>query len=359
MTLVAHVVGARPNFPKAAPVIRALAELGLPQMVIHTGQHYDDKMSDSFLRQLQMPKPDVNLGVGSGTHAEQTAAVMVGIEPVLLDRKPDIVVVYGDINSTIAAALVCSKLGIKVAHVEAGLRSGDRTMPEEINRILTDQLSDILFATSPDALLNLGAEGIAPDRVHLVGNPMIDSLLACYDLFDADKIRANLGLSDRYAVATLHRPANVDDADSVTVAVRALHQAADMVEVVIPLHPRGRLRLEQAGISAHPGIRILDPLSYIDFMSLVKGSAAVLTDSGGVQEETTIMRIPCLTMRPNTERPVTITHGTNRLTSFEDLPTVLGGVLKDKCGERSAPPLWDGEAGSRIANIVSGHLRTV
>ncbi len=357
--LVLHVTGARPNFPKAAPVIRAVAELaaaraGEPvlQRLVHTGQHYDEKLSEVFFRQLGLPEPDVNLGVGSGSHAEQTAAVMVGLERLFLQERPAVVVVYGDVNSTVAAALVAAKLQIPLAHVEAGLRSNDRSMPEEVNRVVTDRLSDLLFATSPDAVAHLGNEGVAPHRIHFVGNPMIDTLLAHLDRFDVAAARKQHGLDGRYAVATLHRPANVDTPLDAEALVKTLHPVADQVEVVLPLHPRGRAGLVAAGLLDHPGVKVVDPLGYVEFLGLVRGADAVITDSGGVQEETTVLGVPCLTLRPNTERPVTITHGTNQLVTREDLPWRVGQVLAEDRPEHRVPPLWDGRAGQRIAEVL-------
>jgi UDP-N-acetylglucosamine 2-epimerase (non-hydrolysing) len=354
---VLHVTGARPNFPKAAPVIRALGGLGVRQQLVHTGQHYDEKMSDVFFRQLGLPEPDLNLGVGSGSHAHQTAAIMIGLEDLMLADRPLLVVVYGDVNSTVAAALVGAKLGVPSAHVEAGLRSFDLTMPEEINRMVTDRLADLLFATSPDAIAHLGREGVAAERIHLVGNPMIDTLLANLDRFDVDAARAAAGVGDRYAVATLHRPANVDDPADAAGLSQALHAVADQVPVVIPLHPRGRASLERAGLFGHPGIQVIDPLGYVEFMGLVRGAQAVITDSGGVQEETTILGVPCLTVRPNTERPVTITHGTNRLVTREGLPDAAKAVLAaGRATTWPVPPLWDGQAGQRIAAVIRRSL---
>lgn len=352
--LVIHVTGARPNFPKAAPVIRALEERGVTQELVHTGQHYDEAMAKVFFRQLGLPTPDVDLGVGSGTHARQTAAIMVGLEDLLLDRRPALVVVYGDVNSTVAAALVAAKLQLPLAHVEAGLRSFDRTMPEEVNRVVTDQLADLLFATSPDALAHLGHEGVPAERIHLVGNPMIDTLLANLDRFDADQARADLGLTGDYAVATLHRPGNVDDPADAAELVKALHAVADLIEIVLPLHPRGRAKLEAAGLFEHERLKVVDPRGYVEFLGLVRGARAVVTDSGGVQEETTILGVPCLTLRPNTERPVTITHGTNRLVTRADLPQVAAEVLAAGRAETwPVPPLWDGRAGERIADVIA------
>ena len=351
--LVLHVTGARPNFPKAAPVMAALAELGVPQELVHTGQHYDERLSEVFFRQLGMPEPDVNLGVGSGSHGSQTAAIMTCLEELFEARKPSMVVVYGDVNSTLAGALVSAKLQIPLAHVEAGLRSFDMSMPEEVNRLVTDRLSDLLFATSPDAVAHLGNEGVAPAKIHLVGNPMIDTLLANLNRFDVAKARAEHGLTGKYLVATLHRPGNVDDPADAAALVTVMHAVADQVEVLLPLHPRGRARLEAAGLFEHPKMRIIDPLGYIEFLGLVRGADAVVTDSGGVQEETTMLGVPCLTLRPNTERPVTITHGTNRLVTREGLPQAVGDRLKAGRAESwPTPPLWDGKAGARIAKVI-------
>ena len=355
---VLHITGARPNFPKAAPVIAALGAAGVPQMLVHTGQHYDDRLSDVFFRELDLPRPDVNLGVGSGSHAQQTAAIMSAAEPLFEEHAPSLVVVYGDVNSTVAAALVAVKMGIPVAHVEAGLRSFDMTMPEEINRRLTDQLSDLLFVTSVDGIAHLANEGVDPGRAHFVGNPMIDTLLAHLDRFDVQRIRGELGLPDRYAVATLHRPSNVDSADDVAHLVKAVHQVADQLPILIPLHPRGRVALTDAGLLEHGDVRVLDPLGYVDFLSAVRGAAAVVTDSGGVQEETTVLGVPCLTLRANTERPVTITHGTNRLVTRATLADAVAEVLGGGGAPRDpdGPPLWDGKSGQRIARIVARWL---
>lgn len=352
MTVV-HVVGARPNFPKAAPVIKALSDRGIEQRLVHTGQHYDDRLSEVFFRQLGLPEPDVNLGVGSGTHADQTALVMTRLAELFEADRPDLVVVYGDVNSTVAAALVAAKAQIPVAHVEAGLRSFDRSMPEEINRVVTDRLSDLLFATSVDAVLHLGREGIPAAQVHLVGNPMIDTLLRNLDRFDVTRIRAEMGLPDRYVAATLHRPGNVDDPADAAELVKVLHAVADDVCVVLPLHPRGRARLEAVGLSGHPNLRVVEPLGYVEFVSLARGAQVVVTDSGGVQEETTILGVPCLTLRPSTERPVTITHGTNRLVTRSGLPEAVRDALVAGLPVWwPTPPLWDGNAGPRIAEVI-------
>ncbi|WP_228266537.1 non-hydrolyzing UDP-N-acetylglucosamine 2-epimerase [Ornithinimicrobium ciconiae] len=357
--LVVHITGARPNFPKAAPVIAALGDYPVTQLLVHTGQHYDEKMSEVFFRQLGLPEPDVNLGVGSGAHGAQTAAIMVGLEELFADRRPDLVVVYGDVNSTVAAAVVAVKMGIPIAHVEAGLRSFDRRMPEEINRLLTDRISDLLLVTSVDAIAHLGHEGAPADSIHFVGNPMIDTLLRHLESLDTEGVAASVGLdtTQPYAVATLHRPGNVDDPADVAELVRAMHAVADQVKVVIPLHPRGRGRLEEAGFMDHDNLSVIDPLGYVEFLGLVKGAAAVVTDSGGVQEETTVMGVPCLTLRPNTERPVTITHGTNQLVQRDTLPGAIADVLAAGRQETwPVPPLWDGHAGPRIAAVLAAHL---
>ena len=357
-SLVLHVVGARPNFPKAAPVLAALEAAHIPQFLVHTGQHYDDRMSDTFFRELNLPQPDINLGVGSGSHAQQTASTMVGIEEVLLNRQPDLVIVYGDVNSTIAAALVAAKLHVPIAHVEAGLRSFDREMPEEINRVLTDQISELLFTTSPEALDNLVLEGISPERVHFVGNTMMDTLRIALPSLDPDRVKASLGLPDKYIVATLHRPSNVDDPESARQMARILIEASERLPVAIPLHPRGRRQLEEAGLGSNARVVGMDPLAYLDFMSMVQGSSAVITDSGGVQEETTYLGIPCLTLRSTTERPVTITHGTNRLVFPTTVLTELDHALDRTPEEREPvlPALWDGHAGPRIASVIRGWL---
>jgi UDP-N-acetylglucosamine 2-epimerase (non-hydrolysing) len=356
MTLL-HITGARPNFPKAAPVIAALASMGARQRLVHTGQHYDDRMSEVFFRELDLPRPDINLGVGSGTHAQQTAAILVGLEEEMLATRPEMVIVYGDVNSTLAAAIAASKLGFPVAHVEAGLRSFDMSMPEEINRIVTDRLSDVLLCTSPDAIAHLAHEGVEAERIHLVGNPMIDTLLANLDRFDPQRMRSRLGLPHDYIVATLHRPGNVDDPETAGELVAILHSAAARADVVLPLHPRGRAVLEALGLGDHPRVHVVEPLGYLDFMGLVRGSRAVITDSGGVQEETTMLGIPCLTLRPNTERPVTITHGTNRLATPATVLALLDDALETGATDDRRPPLWDGHAGERIARVILDDIR--
>jgi UDP-N-acetylglucosamine 2-epimerase (non-hydrolysing) len=348
---ITHVLGARPNFMKAAPVIRALAARGRWQRIVHTGQHYDERMSDVFFVQLGLPRPDVNLGTGPGSHARQTAEVMTGMEQEFIENSPALAVVYGDVNSTLGAALAGAKLGIPLAHVEAGLRSFDDSMPEEINRRLTDQLCALLFVTSPEAIGHLAREGRPEHSVHLVGNPMIDTLLANMDRFVSPGDRP-----ERYVVATLHRPANVDDPSAAAELVAALHEVADEVDVIIPVHPRGRAALEAAGLGTHPRLHVAPPLGYLEFMGLVRAASAVITDSGGVQEETTLLRVPCLTLRPNTERPVTITSGSNRLVTRAELASAVLKACQDGPYAGELPPLWDGHAGPRIADIVTGWL---
>ena len=353
---VTHITGARPNFPKAAPVIAALKALGVNQRLVHTGQHYDDKMSDVFFKELNLPKPDINLGVGSGSHAAQTAQTMVLLEQEFTDHRPDLVIVYGDINSTVAASLVAAKMHIPTAHVEAGLRSFDARMPEEINRLVTDQLASLLFVTSPDAIGHLADEGIDQTRIHFVGNPMIDTLLSSLDKTSRKDQIDGLKLPEKYIVATLHRPSNVDDKNASLEIIQALHSLADLRPVIVPLHPRGRASLIELGFDDHENIHIVDPLGYLDFVSIMRYADAVVTDSGGVQEETTILGVPCLTLRENTERPVTITHGTNQLVTASTLRTAFENAIANADSEKVTPPLWDGRAGERIARIIADQL---
>lgn len=355
---IVHVVGARPNFMKAAPVLSALRERsGVDQKLVHTGQHYDSNMSDVFFRELQLPDPDVNLGVGSASHAEQTAKVMIGFESVVMDDRPDLVLVYGDVNSTVAAALVCAKLGIGVGHVEAGLRSRDRGMPEEINRIVTDQLSDLLFTPSKDADENLAAEGIPSAKIHFVGNVMIDSLTRCLPLA---RKPSGLELPDRYLLVTLHRPSNVDVPNVLSELFGTLLNLARRVPVLFPVHPRTRRVLDGLLTTRQDGVdlRFLEPLSYLEFLHLERSATAVITDSGGVQEETTYLGVPCMTVRETTERPVTVTSGTN-LVVGRDMALLEQGITCALDGEwkrPEVPPLWDGRAAQRIADIVGSRL---
>jgi UDP-N-acetylglucosamine 2-epimerase (non-hydrolysing) len=356
---ILHVVGARPNFMKAAPVLRALsAHSGVRQTLLHTGQHYDAAMSDVFFQQLEMPQPDRNLGVGSGTHAQQTAAVMVALEPVLLELKPDLVFVYGDVNSTVAAALVCSKLAVRVGHVEAGLRSRDRSMPEEINRLLTDQLSDLLFTPSPDADENLIREGIDSSRIHRVGNVMIDTLIR---LLPRTQQHLAADLPSPYALVTLHRPSNVDDLPWLSDLLATLADLSAQLSVIFPVHPRTRQRLEALGPRqpSRAQLRLVEPLPYLEFLALQRHAALVITDSGGIQEETTFLNVPCLTVRENTERPITITMGTNQLVGrdLNKLRSEARKILQRPAATNAElsttrVPLWDGHAAERIAQII-------
>ncbi|MHB1570617.1 MAG: non-hydrolyzing UDP-N-acetylglucosamine 2-epimerase [Solirubrobacteraceae bacterium] len=354
---VTAVVAARPNFVKMAPVVAALAdEIGIPVRVIHTGQHYDAALSDSFLAQLGMPRPDVNLQVGSASHAQQTARVMVGIESSLQEHPTDAIVVAGDVNSTMAAALAAAKLGIRIVHVESGLRSGDWTMPEEINRVVTDRISDLLLCTCEDAVANLAAEGITGDAVALVGNTMIDSLRRMLDAAHATESVAKLGLeAGEYVLVTLHRPALVDDEQALAAVLSALDEVASRIPVVFPIHPRTRERLGRAGISANR-VMLLEPLSYLEFLGLEASARLVITDSGGVQEETSALGIACITYRTTTERPVTITLGTNQLVGTE--PQALLNACAERLSADSEParagiPLWDGTAGPRAAAAIA------
>lgn len=349
MTIV-HVTGARPNFPKMAPVERALRLLGARQKVVHTGQHFDRNLSSLFFEQLSIPSPDVNLGVGGGSHAIQTASIMTAIEPVFETERPSLVMVYGDVNSTVAATLVASKMGIAVAHVEAGLRSGDRSMPEELNRLVVDSIADVLFTTSEDASENLLREGVDAGRIHFVGNSMIDSLMANRQFFSVPDFVAGIGAP--YALVTLHRPGNVDnptDADAIAIM---LSELATELPVVFPVHPRSWAVLAERGVMDHPRIMATGPMGYLEFMGTMSGARLVVTDSGGVQEETTILGVPCFTVRPNTERPVTIILGTNQLASRSDVVSRVRAELSEPALERPVPPLWDGRAGERIADIV-------
>ena len=350
---VLHVVGARPNFMKAAPVVRALAsDKNNRQTIVHTGQHYDANMSEVFFQELEIPEPDVNLAVGSGSHAKQTGEIIARFEPVALEKKPDLVLVYGDVNSTVAAALVCSKLLVKVGHVEAGLRSHDRTMPEEINRLLTDQISDLLFTPSQDGNDNLLQEGVSRKKIFLVGNVMIDTLVRL--LPKAQRYRPeNLG---RYALVTLHRPSNVDDLPWLREMLSTLGHISRDLTVVFPVHPRTRQRISEIGLQAlrNGRLQLLDPKPYLEFLALQRGATVVITDSGGIQEETTFLGVPCLTIRENTERPITLSMGTNTLVGRDikrlekEVERTLAGGLRSA----KSVPLWDGHAAERIAKII-------
>lgn len=359
MKTIVHVVGARPNYMKIAPLIEALSgDANLRQVLVNTGQHYDEAMSTGFLRELGLPKPDRDLNVGSASHAVQTAKVMLGFEPVCLEEKPDLVVVAGDVNSTMAATLVASKLLVPVAHLEAGLRSFDRAMPEEINRLVTDALADLLLTPSADADENLLAEGVRPERIHRVGNIMIDTLMRHLPLASLDRLRGRVEVQPKqYAVLTLHRPSNVDNPDALGPIIEALRVIASKLPVVFPVHPRTRERLRAFGVTMPDGVVLTEPLGYIDFLSLTSNARIVLTDSGGLQEESTALGIPCLTLRENTERPATVTDGTNRivgmkseaiLKNFED---AMAGRVPPR-----RPPLWDGQTAGRTAAVIKTFL---
>jgi UDP-N-acetylglucosamine 2-epimerase (non-hydrolysing) len=365
------VAGARPNFMKVAPLLRALRrrpEVFEP-LLVHTGQHYDEAMSDVFFEELGIPPPDRHLGVGSGSHAAQTARIMEAFEPVVVETKPDRVIVVGDVNSTAACALVASKMAppIPVAHVEAGLRSFDRGMPEEINRLVTDALSDLLFTTSPDADANLRSEGVPRRRIHRVGNLMIDTLKSFASRADGSKVLERLDLKPPYALLTLHRPSNVDDETTLRRILAALREIGRSLTVLFPAHPRTADRLRRLDIAAGGradvsgngarGLRLVEPLGYLDFLHLQKHASLVLTDSGGVQEETTILGVPCLTLRENTERPITLTRGTNRLVGT-DTRRIVAEARRALKGTRRRPPsipLWDGRAADRIAAVLARH----
>jgi UDP-N-acetylglucosamine 2-epimerase (non-hydrolysing) len=361
---ILNVVGARPNFMKMAPLLAEYARhpAQIAATLVHTGQHYDDNMSRTFFDQLQMPKPDLDLGVGSGTHAEQTGKVLIAIEKLLLDARPDLMVVVGDVNSTMAATLAAAKLGVPVAHVEAGLRSGDRTMPEEINRLVTDALSDFCFTTSADADENLRREGVPAGKIHLVGNVMIDTLLRLRDVALQSDVRARLQVAGRYGFVTLHRPSNVDAREVCAEILSALDVVQKELPLVFPVHPRTVARLKEFGFWAElqrwPGLTLTEPLAYLDSLNLMAGATLVLTDSGGVQEETTVLGVPCLTVRENTERPVTITEGTNTLvgTSHAKIVGTARQILAGHGKSGRVPKFWDGQAAGRIVQCLMAYL---
>lgn len=351
---IMHVVGARPNFMKASPVMSAISAYGrVKQVLVHTGQHYDPKMSDIFFQQLALPEPDINLEVGSGSHSFQTAQIMMRFEEVVTRQSPDWVLVYGDVNSTIAAAIVCAKLIVPVAHVEAGLRSGDRTMPEEINRLLTDQIANLLFTPSEDGDQNLLQEGISAEKIYRVGNVMIDTLIRM--LPKLHQVTIN-DLPNRYILVTLHRPSNVDQVDSLRKIIGTLLEISSKIPVIFPMHPRTRKRLDEFGIDlpSNRPLHLWEPVGYLEFLLMQKHATAVITDSGGIQEETTFLQVPCLTLRNNTERPITITHGSNTLVGqdMNKLRQEVERILSGKTPVYAIPPLWDGKAGERIARIL-------
>ncbi len=357
---IINIVGARPNLPKIAPLIREMQRHPeIEPLLVHTGQHYDENLSNIFFRQMGIPEPHVNLGVGSGTHAEQTAEILKRVEPILLKQQPDLVLVVGDVNSTIAVSLAAVKMGIPVAHVEAGLRSFDRSMPEEINRVLTDALAKYLFATENDAVDNLTKEGRPREFIHLVGNVMIDSLLHFLPLAQQSRICGDLGLSNgkgwqSFGVLTLHRPSNVDSTEKLAEILGAIDAIAQQVPIVFPVHPRTQQRLSQSGIKHHSQLRLIQPLGYLDFLCLLSKATLALTDSGGIQEETTALGVPCLTLRDNTERPVTISQGTNVLvgTNSSKIVAATEQILRGEGKRGRTPPLWDGHAAERIVEII-------
>jgi UDP-N-acetylglucosamine 2-epimerase (non-hydrolysing) len=346
------VAGARPNYMKVKPVMDALEDFGAEVLLVHTGQHYDAAMNDVFFQDLRIRKPDFVLGAGSGSHAAQTARVMTAFEPLAEELRPDVVVVVGDVNSTMACALVAAKSGALLAHVEAGLRSRDWSMPEEVNRIVTDRVSDYLFSPSADAVANLHAEGYREDQVHLVGNVMVDTLLANLDRALASDILSRLGLTPGgYGLVTLHRPANVDDPEVLRPLLSALDEVARLCPLVLPAHPRAAQQLRHGGMSER--VQVIEPAGYLDFIALEASARLVLTDSGGVQEETTVLGVPCLTLRDNTERPITVTEGTNQLVGRDPERIVSAAQTVLDCPPgRQAPALWDGHAGERIARVV-------
>jgi UDP-N-acetylglucosamine 2-epimerase (non-hydrolysing) len=358
MLKIMHVVGARPNFPKVAPIMAEMANRPdqFEQLLVHTGQHYDYNLSQVFFDDLEMSEPDEFLNVGSGTHAVQTASVMTAFEPVVLQHRPDWVIVFGDVNSTLGCALVCSKMKTRVAHVEAGLRSGDRTMPEEINRILTDHISDLLFTPSSDANDNLLREGVGLDKIHFVGNVMIDTLAKLLPKALQRCTLSSLGLKPKnYILVTLHRPANVDDPVTLKQILTALAKLSQSWQVIFPVHPRTRRRIECTDMACRSSkIRLIDPLGYLDFLALMNSASLVMTDSGGVQEETTYLGVRCLTLRPNTERPVTIESGTNRLSASnrEAIIIAVQNIMHEDLKKCRLPDLWDGSAAKRIVRVL-------
>jgi UDP-N-acetylglucosamine 2-epimerase (non-hydrolysing) len=356
------IVGARPNFMKAAPICAEMRRRPeeFSVKIVHTGQHYDAAMSDAFFADLGLPEPDFHLGVGSASHTGQTARIMLAFEPIVESERPDWVLVVGDVNSTMACALVCAKMGVKVAHVEAGLRSGDRTMPEEINRIVTDAVADLLLTPSPDADENLKREGVPAEIIRFVGNVMIDSLLENLKRAETSGVRAELGVVEgSYAVLTMHRPSNVDERENLEPLVVALIEIAERVPIIFPVHPRTKAKIEEFGLNEQinaSSLKLIEPLGYLDFVRLYSGAGFVITDSGGLQEETTALGIPCLTIRETTERPITVEMGTNRVvgTNPEELKRSAFEILESdrRPTDKRIPPLWDGKAAVRICDAL-------
>ena len=381
------IAGARPNFMKLAAIACAVEEFNqgngatgrtILHRIVHTGQHYDQKMSEGFFDDLGIPKPDINLEVGSGTHAFQTAEIMKRFELVLLEEQPDVLLVVGDVNSTIACTLVAAKIDYRertaspssernrpvIVHVEAGLRSFDRDMPEEINRILTDAISDLLFVTEQSGQDNLLHEGIAPEKIHFVGNVMIDTLRRHLEKAEQSLIRRHLSIQEPYGLVTLHRPSNVDTREALAPLLQCLHDISRKIRLVFPVHPRTRNNLERFGLLAglldNPGITVAEPLGYLDFLNLLQGAAMVITDSGGIQEETTILHVPCLTLRHSTERPVTVIEGSNHLigTDIEKIRQTVDAVLSGNCKKGTVPKFWDGHSGRRIISTLADYIQS-
>jgi len=359
---ILNIVGARPNLVKMGPLLREMGKHPeIKALLVHTGQHYDERLSDVFFRQMGIPEPDVNLGVGSGSHAWQTAEILKGIEPILLEHRPDLVLVVGDVNSTVAASLAAAKLGIPVAHVESGLRSFDRSMPEEINRILTDALADYLFVTEEDAVENLLREGRPRTSIHLVGNVMIDALRHFLPLAKNSKLTTELGLTQGngsgfqpFAVLTLHRPSNVDSPETLERLLEVIEEISRRLPIIFPVHPRTQTMIARLGRENSSQLKLIPPASYLDFLSLLSRAAFVLTDSGGIQEETTALGVPCLTLRENTERPVTVVQGTNEIVGLDSskIRAAVDAILAGKWKTGSLPELWDGHASERIIDVL-------